>query len=116
MAKTSEGTADTKYHYALQDKNRELVRKQGKAINTSLKTLSKISSDRLPAVGTTYRDDEPTQQHITLPHAEVPDLRLKAALEDAEEECRKSSRPPADPADMRSTAEKKKHRWFSWRD
>lgn len=113
MASETGMAAAVEYHFDLESENRETVREQGTAINRSLKKLKKISSGSLPAV--TERDDEPTQQHVTIPAVRAVDQRLKAALEEAEEACRKSSQPPPATAEASGTAKKKK-RWFGWKD
>lgn len=108
MAKNSE--AKVEYHYSQQAENRDTVRAQGKAINSSLKKLKKIPSHEFE-VPVLARDDEPTAQHVTIPNGAPVDLRLKDALEDAEEQCRKSEAPAAE-----TPTEKKRKRWFGWAD
>ena len=107
MAKNSEA-ATAEYHYVQQEENRETVRLQGRAINKALKKLRRISSREF-TVPEIIRDDEPTQPHVTLPNGKAVDLLLKEALEDAEQQCRKSEMPS--PAE-----EKKRKRWFGWAD
>ena len=82
MARNNE--AKIEYHYVQQSKNRDTVRTQGRAINSSLKKLKRISSSKLEAVPSAPRDDEPTAQYITIPHDDRIDLRLKEAIEEVQ--------------------------------
>jgi hypothetical protein len=86
--------ANTLYPYDLAVENRKVVRQQAAAINRQLKKLK------------TPRDDEPTEEFMTLPSVTPPtERRLQVALEEAEEDCRSSQRPPPPPA------RKKKVNW-----
>lgn len=112
MAKNNE--AKVEYHYDQQQQNRDTVRAQGAAINSSLKKLKKISSKEFEVPEVTEHDDESTQQHVTIPNVKPVNLRLKKAMEEAEEACRKSKAPPA--KKKNGTAAKKRKRWFDWAD
>lgn len=113
MANPSDHAATAvEYHYDLQRENRQTVRKQGTAINKSLKKLRSISSSKVPIPTAFTRGDEPTQQHITIPHSEPEMCVLKEALVAAEAQCRKSDTPPAEV----STVRIRRKRWFGWKD
>lgn len=104
MAKTNENRATT-YHYAQLCENRATVREQGSAINASLKALKRLSTPD------SERRDDDTQQHITLPHAEVVNLKLRIALEKAKKE-----RDKGTPSKGTVRPKKRRKRWFKWDD
>jgi len=91
------------YHYALEATNRVTVREQGARINQTLKRIKKLASDPALVAYREPREDEVTQQCVTMPVAHS-DKTLKIALENVEAEGARSTRAP------------KKKRWFGWAD
>src|SRR5690348_6157709 len=106
MTDRSDDSTARNYHYALETQNRETVREQGTQINKALKRIRRLTSNpSIPVVELLKeaRDDEITQQHVTLPAVAPPNLALKKAIEKIEEE-RKAAEEP------------KKKKWFGWDD
>ncbi len=105
----SDAAESRTYHYAQMRKNQDTVRRQGTLINQSLKRMHKMSS--------AAKEDDVTQQYITLPPEVDPVTR---PLEEALESCA-STLAETVPAVERPFARDKEptkppKRWYRWKD
>lgn len=94
---------DIYYHYPLEKHNRNKVRDQATRLNKSLERIRRASEQFAPPTETEIVCHRDTC--ITVPPEKEANLKLRKALEEAEDACSKSSPPPS-----------KKRRWFGWPD